>query len=54
MVKFEIIRALIAKNLHNLEAHQIIEIFSILYSAYMVPRDQNKIVFYVNNYINWD
>ncbi len=46
--------ALIAKNPRNLCAHQIIEILSILRSAHVVPRDQDKVVFYVNNYIDWD
>ncbi len=46
--------ASIAKNLHNLCAHQIIEIFLVLRSAYMVLWDQDKVVFYINNYIDWD
>ena len=32
----------------------MIEMSSVLCSAHMVPRDQNKFVFYVNNYLNWD
>ena len=46
--------ALTAKNLYNVGAHQIIEISSILYSAHIFPKDQDKFVFYINNYIHWD
>ena len=54
IVELEKIYALIAKNPRNLGACQIIEIPSVLHSAYMISRDQNKVVFYVNNYIDWD
>ncbi len=47
-------RASIVENPRNLVAYRIIEISSILRSAYVVPRDQDKVVFYVNNYIDWD
>ena len=47
-------RTLIAENPRNLGAHRIIEISSVLRSAHVVSRDQDKFVFYVNNYINWD
>ena len=30
------------------------KISSVLRSAHMVPKDQDKFVFYVNNYIDWD
>ena len=43
-----------AENLHNLNTYQIIEILSVPRNAHMVPRDQNKFVFYINNYIDWD
>ena len=52
MIKFEKMHVLIAKNCYNLGAYQIIAIFLVLQSAYMVLRDQNKFVFYVNNYID--
>ncbi len=45
---------LIAENPCNLGAYQIVEIALILCNVYVVPRDQDKVVFYVNNYINWD
>ncbi len=44
--------ALIAENSCNLSAYQIIEISLVLYSAYVVSRDQDMVVFYINNYIN--
>ena len=47
-------RASIAENFCNLGAHRIIEISLVLRNAHMVPRDQDKFVFYVNNYIDWD
>ena len=52
MIEFEKMRTLIAKNPCNLITHWIIEIFSIPRNAYIVIRDQNKVVFYVNDYIN--
>ncbi len=54
MIELEKMCALIAENPRKLNAHWIIEIFSILRSAHIVPRDKNKIVFYINNYIDWD
>ena len=54
MIEFEKMRALTAENPRNLGAHWIIEISSVLRSAHMVPRDHDKFVFYVNNYIDWD
>ena len=47
-------RSLTRENPWNLGAYRIIKISLILYSAYTVPRDQDKFVFYVNNYIDWD
>ncbi len=54
MIELEKMRASITENPRTLGAHRIIEIFSILRSAHVVPRDQDKVVFYVNNYIDWD
>ena len=54
MIELENMRALTTKNLHNLGTHWIIEISLVLRSAHVVPRDQDKFVFYVNNYIDWD
>ncbi len=44
----------IAENPRNLSAHCIIEISLVLHSAHVVPRNQDRMVFYVNNYINKD
>lgn len=52
MIKLEKICTLTIDNPHNLCIHQFIEIFSVLHSAYIVLKDQNKIIFYINNYIN--
>lgn len=52
MIKLEKIYALITKNPRNLGTYRIIKIPSVLYSAYVVSRDQDKFVFYINNYIN--
>ena len=54
MIEFEKMHALTIENLYNFGAYQIIEILSVLYNAHMVFRDQDKFVFYVNNYIDWD
>ncbi len=54
MTELEKMRTLIAENLRNLGAHRIIEISLILRSAHVIPRDQDKVVFYINNYIYWD
>ena len=54
MIELKKIRALTVKNPYNLDAHWIMKISLVLHSAYMVAKDQDKCVFYVNNYINWD
>ena len=54
MVEFEKWRASIAKNCRNLSAYQILEISLILRNAHVISRDQERIVFYVNNHIDWD
>ncbi len=54
IIELKKMHTLIAENPHNLVAHRIIEISSVLRSVHVVPRDQDKVVFYVNNYINWD
>ena len=53
MIELEKMYALTAKHLRNLDAYCIVKIFSILHNAHVILRDQ-KIVFYVNNYIDWD
>ncbi len=54
MIEFEKMRVSIAENPYNLGAHWIIERSSILCSAYVVPRNQDKVVFYINNCVDWD
>ena len=54
MVELEKWYASITKNSYNLGTHCIVEISSILRSAYVILKDQERIVFYINNYINWD
>lgn len=52
MIELEKMCDLIVENLQNLDAHQIIKISSVLHNAYVVPRDQDKFVFYINKYID--
>ncbi len=54
IVELEKMRAWTAKHLRNLGAYHIVEIFSILRSVLVVPKNQEKIVFYINNYVDWD
>ena len=54
IVEREKICVSITKNSRNLGAHRIIEISLVLRSIHVVLRDQDKVVFYVNNYIDKD
>ena len=54
MIELEKMCTLTAKYPYNFGAYCIIQISLILHSTYIVFRDQEKIVFYVNNYIDWD
>ena len=54
MVELDKWHASTAENPRNLAAHRIIEVSSILRNAHVVPRDQDRMVFYFNNYIDWD
>ena len=54
IVEFDKWHVSTAKNPRNLGAHCIIKISSIMHSAHVVPRDQDMIIFYVINYIDWD
>ena len=54
MIELKKMRASIAENLRSFGAHRIIEISSVLRSAHVGFRDQDKFVFYVDNYIDWD
>lgn len=48
------IRFLTAKNSYNLCAYWIIDISLLLYNTHVIPKNQDKFVFYVNNYIDWN
>ena len=52
MIELEKMCILTAGNSRNFSAHWIIEILLVLHNAHMVLRDQNKFVFYINNYID--
>ena len=54
IIELEKTRTLTMKNLRNLSAHRIIERSLVLCNAQMVFGNQDKFVFYVNNYINLD
>ena len=54
MVELEKWHASTAENLRNLGAYHIIEVFSVFCSAHVIARDQDKAVFYVNHYIDWN
>lgn len=45
-------RISITKNCHNLSVYQIIEILLVFYNTYINPKNQNKFIFDLNNYIN--
>lgn len=52
MVELEKMRILIIEYSYNLDAYRIIETFLVLYIAYIVPGNQNRFVFYINNCID--
>ena len=54
IIEFKKMRASITKNPRNFGACRIIKIFLVLRSTYVISRDQDKVVFYVHNYIDWD
>ena len=54
MVELDKWHASMAENLRNFGTHCIIQVFLVLRSVYVVPKDQDKMVFYINNYIDWD
>ncbi len=52
MIELEKMHALITENPYNLDTYWIIEISLVLRSTYVVLRDQDKVVFYINNSID--
>ena len=54
MIEFKKMCTSIAENSRNLSAHRIIEISSVIRNTHVLLRNQDKFVFYINNYIDWD
>lgn len=52
MIKFKKIYTLITENFYNLDTHSIIEISLVLYNTHIDLKNQDKFVFYINNYID--
>ncbi len=52
MVELEKMCTSTTKNPYNLGTHHILEISSILRNVHVIPKDQERIVFFVNNYID--
>lgn len=45
---------LTTKNYCNFNTYQITEILLVLYNAHVIPKNQDKFLFYINNYIDWN
>ena len=54
MVELDKWHALMAENPRNLGVHCIIEVSLVFRGIHVVCRDQDRMVFYVINYIDWD
>ena len=54
MIELKKMRALTMENPHNLGIYWVIGILLVLCSAHIFPKDQDKFVFYINNYIDLD
>ena len=54
MIELKEIYTLIAKNLYNLSTYQIIKISINFCNLQIIYRDKDKVIFYINNYINWN
>ena len=54
MIELEKMLAIIVKNFCNFDTYQIINILLILCNIYEVFINQDKFIFYIYNYINWD
>lgn len=52
MIELEKMYALTKKKFHNLNIYQIIKILLVLYSTYIIFKNQDKFIFYFNNYID--
>lgn len=54
MIKLKKMHVLTAENPYNLNTYRIIKIFFVLHNTYIVLNNQNKVNFYINNYIDRD
>lgn len=54
MIEFEKIYALTKKNPRNLSIYQMNEILLVLCNAYILIRNKEKFMFYINKYIGLD
>lgn len=54
MSKLEKMRILTIKNSYNLDAYYIIELLLVVRNVHIIIKDQDKFLFYINNYINFD
>lgn len=54
MIKLEKICVFTAKNFHNLDTYQIIEILLVLRNTHTVSNNQDQFMYYVKNYIDWN
>lgn len=52
MIKLKNMKILTTRNYYNLNAYWMIVISLVLCNAHVVLKNQDKIVFYVNNYID--
>ncbi len=51
MIELEKMHTSTTENLCNINVHHMIEISLVLQSAHLIPNGQDRVVFYVNNYI---
>lgn len=52
MIKFEKMYASTRENPYNLDAYRIIKISMVFCNVYIIFKDKDKFVFYVDNYID--
>lgn len=52
MIELEKMYILTINTFNNFDAYQIIKISFVLYNTHMIFKNQEKITFYINNYVN--
>lgn len=52
IVEFEKWHVSMAENFHNIGINCIIEVFLILHNIYAILKNQEKMIFFLNNYID--